>query len=216
MEVFASVRDRLIVASRRPWTDLRTISNSNAARSTVLIPIIGYLILFNENVVQYLSLSKSLGGESSAGGISLRLIFIYFGLCAVALGATVYSFWCPPEVKQYGSANAYIGGDGPTIGDRAVEKIEEELRVSPYVYDLQENETKSRAPFSATFAVNEKSEMKLKNGMLRIYFDYKNWSHPRARSTSTVAYAVGFTLLLIPSAEVFVRVIGLFTRLLRQ
>ena len=40
------------------WSLLRTVGNLTAVRLTVLIPLVGYLIIFNENVVKYLDLAK--------------------------------------------------------------------------------------------------------------------------------------------------------------
>jgi hypothetical protein len=42
----------------RPWSDLRGISNSYAAKSTILIPLVGYWIIFNENVAKWLNLAR--------------------------------------------------------------------------------------------------------------------------------------------------------------
>jgi hypothetical protein len=50
----------------RPWTDLRGISNSNAAKSTILIPLIGYWIIFNESVLSWLQLAHPLGGHATS------------------------------------------------------------------------------------------------------------------------------------------------------
>lgn len=48
----------------RRRTDFRTISNSHAARITILSPLVGYLIIFNENIVVYLRLAETFGGTS--------------------------------------------------------------------------------------------------------------------------------------------------------
>src|SRR3954454_24281518 len=83
------------------WVRLRSVSNSTAAKATILVPIIGYLIIFNEKVVEFLNLAKSV---EMYGGVevSYRLILIYLGLCAISLGVAVYGWFCPSEVKHYG------------------------------------------------------------------------------------------------------------------
>lgn len=48
-----------------PWTTLREVGNLSAVKATVLIPLIGYLILFNQNVVEYLRLSPELTGAKA-------------------------------------------------------------------------------------------------------------------------------------------------------
>jgi hypothetical protein len=67
-----------------PWTTLREIGNLSAVKLTILLPAIGYLIIFNENVIEYLKLSPELGLDSQSSTISIRLLTIYFGLTFVA------------------------------------------------------------------------------------------------------------------------------------
>jgi hypothetical protein len=97
-----------------PWVRLRFVSNSTAAKSTILVPIIGYLIIFNDNVVNSLNLARELGIHSNAGA-SHRLVLIYLGLCAISLGVLLYGWFCPNEVKHYGSAASFVRGDGPSL-----------------------------------------------------------------------------------------------------
>ena len=35
------------------WDKLRSVSNSTAAKATILVPVIGYLIIFNEKIVEF-------------------------------------------------------------------------------------------------------------------------------------------------------------------
>lgn len=98
---------------------LAHLGNLTAVRLTILIPLVGYLIIFNANVVKYLDLAKEFVGISSHHfdfGVSAKLLLIYFGLCALAAGSVVFSIWCPTEVKHYGTSAAYVGADGRNIG----------------------------------------------------------------------------------------------------
>jgi len=65
--------------------------------------------------------------------VSPRLLLIYFGLCAVALGSVIYDRFCPDEVKHFGTSAAYVGGDGRSIGDFVLESIEATLWSSVFV-----------------------------------------------------------------------------------
>jgi hypothetical protein len=99
----------------RPWTDLRAISNSYAARATILIPLIGYLVLFNDNVIHYLEIARELDPAANPGRISARLLWVYFGLCTVSVGALLYAIWCPYEVKTHGDAMSFIKDAQTTV-----------------------------------------------------------------------------------------------------
>ena len=70
------------------WTLLRTVGNLTVIRLTVFIPLIGYLIIFNDVLLKNLELAKEFAGLPPISGSTLspRLLLIYFGLCAVVVG----------------------------------------------------------------------------------------------------------------------------------
>ena len=53
------------------WTRFRPIGNSLPKRLTVLIPIIGYLIIFNSTLAHYAELISVLNGNSHVVGVEL-------------------------------------------------------------------------------------------------------------------------------------------------
>src|SRR4051794_14456804 len=82
------------------WTSLRSLSNSYATRSAILIPLVGYILLFSGKFSEWFAGSLA-GGSASSGGVSNRLLWIYFGLCFIAVGNVLYSFFCTQEIKDY-------------------------------------------------------------------------------------------------------------------
>jgi hypothetical protein len=82
-----------------PWTRLRNRENSPLVRLTVLIPLVGYLIIFNAHVIDYIELALELGGSANTDAtVSSKLLSVYFGLCAIALASVIYSRYCVPIV----------------------------------------------------------------------------------------------------------------------
>ncbi len=199
------------------WSLLRTVGNLTAVRLTVLIPLVGYLIIFNENVVKYLDLAKEFAGISNqhfASGISPKLLLIYFGLCALAAGSAIFSIWCPAEVKHYGTSAAYVGGDGHNIGDFAFEPIETRLRNSAnYTKEYQRIRDRYEPKLlSIDYTIEQKREdmveakVQINNGILHLYFAYLDNSHPIPRLLTAIFFAIGFIALAVPSAQVFLKV----------
>src|SRR5258708_26382115 len=110
------------------WSRLRSIGNSSLAKSSIVIPIIGYLILFNEKLQDYLRISSDLLGYAHPEASSLpRLLFIYFGLCFVAFASALFSWFCPLQVKKFASVEEYIAGDEPYLTFHIQGSIEREL-----------------------------------------------------------------------------------------
>jgi hypothetical protein len=191
-----------------PWVRLRFVSNSTAAKSTILVPLIGYLIIFNANVVTYLNLVRELGMQPSVG-ISHRLILIYLGLCAISVGVLLYGWFCPNEVKHYGSAAAFVQGDGPSLRGFVMSDIQLLVaKIEPYKTKLEEISTEMHhKKHSEGLDSNDRERYRIEN--LHLYFDFLNLSHPMVRSAVLWAYIVGFGLLAIPSLEVFGKVVWL-------
>lgn len=104
------------------WDALRALGNQRLVQLTVLIPIVGYLVLFNEHLVQYWTLSRELfdaqsvfdlfggneSGQAPVAVVSYRLYCLYFGLCLIALASALFSLFCPRYVKVYASAAEFV------------------------------------------------------------------------------------------------------------
>ena len=94
------------------WRALDTIGNSGLAKSTILVPIIGYLILFNEQIVEYLYLSENFVwsnlGENRVQNHNLRLFFMYFGLSFIGIGSLLFQIFCPRPIKGNKGMGHYV------------------------------------------------------------------------------------------------------------
>ncbi|MGM4958111.1 hypothetical protein [Bradyrhizobium sp. 604_D8_N2_3] len=196
------VLDTVMIWQIPLWARLRFVSNSSAAKATILIPLIGYLVLFNQTVVSFLNLIKELNGSPDAG-VSYRLIFLYLGLCAISLGVLVYGWYCPNEVKHYGSAAAFVQGDGPSLRGFVIDNISKMLADNKrYHAQMMELSDEFRS-IGQNRTVTESDRERYRTEHLHLYFDFLNRSHPAARAVAVVSYAIGFGLLAVPSAEVF-------------
>lgn len=192
------------------WTRLRDIGNSTPVKLTILIPLVGYLIIFNNALVQYWDLAREYVGAPT-GAVSIKLPLIYFGLCALAVGSAVYSWTCPEIVKRYPSGAAYVGGDGPNMGDWALDSVEKEIRGSTHHNELQRIRKRfdvdpKMMSFLNSQQIAERRQNTV-NAVLHLYFALWNASKPLARLIVSIAFLLGFSALLIPSLQVFYRVI---------
>lgn len=95
------------------WSTLSSIGNSKIARLTILMPIIGYLLIFNSQILGFLEVS--LPGENElvpnnwlAYAYSKNMKFLYFGLLVFGLGVALYNVFAPIQVKKHPSVEDYI------------------------------------------------------------------------------------------------------------
>ena len=151
-------------------------------RLTILIPLVGYLIIFNANVVKYLDLAKEFVGISSHhfdSGVSAKLLLIYFGLGARRRLCGFLNL-VPTEVKHYGTSAADVGADGRNIGDFAFEPIETTLRKSvTYAEEYKRIRDRYEPRLQSTgYTVERQREdvaeakAQINNGILHLYFTY--------------------------------------------
>lgn len=198
--------------SARPWSQLRAVTNSSAARLTILVPILGYWILFNESARSYLKLLHEFGGSS--GDVSSRILIVYVGLVFVAVGAAIYQFKCPPDVKHFGDPNAYVSAVSGTIRDYAQEKIIVALLKSDFEreYVRVRDRYNKTSPEAAAGYLTDRQLERLNKDILYVNFDMLNESEAVCRKLVGWAYLIGFFLLLWSSATVLGRIIWLIGR----
>ena len=136
------------------WRALDSVGNSRLATLTILVPIIGYMILFNEQIVEYFYLSrKYVWGEDqiiNQQTASYRIFFIYFGLSFVGLGSLLFQIVCPRTIKgnrdlvQYVEKESKMGSAvrfkhlREEIGDEYKEKYADSKTLSRYMRSLLE------------------------------------------------------------------------------
>jgi hypothetical protein len=192
------------------WRLLRSVGNSKAAKLTILIPLIGYLILLNDTIVKNLALSETLFG-ASPGGTLIKLLIIYCGLISVAIASTIFIIWCPLEVKRYASSEEYVAGDEPFMSERAVGIMQNSLRIGDEI--ARKDDTEYRA-LQNSMRLTDDPDIRWRRQrdfiriQMNLYFEMLDRSRPFARWATAGFYLAGIVLLLIPSAMVFWRVMS--------
>src|SRR5262245_56560908 len=116
------------------WDRLRGLSNSGPVKLTPLIPIVGYLILFNTSLEQHLELVFDRGAISG----TWRLYAMYFGLTAIGLGSALYQIRCPAEIKQHGAAWEFVNREASALNQNREEWYTEHLVFQRYGARLAE------------------------------------------------------------------------------
>ncbi len=187
------------------WSSLSAISNSQAARMTVLIPLVGYLVIFNEKAAGFLKLIPVLSPSDALYEVSPRLLLFYLGLCSIAVGVALYSWRCPPAIKGFSTAANYIIKMQGTVSGPSLREIEVSVASDPAMADeweaLRIVQTKTLTPTDTYI-----------RSLLYLHFKSLDRSRPFSTYANAFAYAWGFYLLLVPSLQVFARVVKIMWR----
>ncbi|RYH02263.1 hypothetical protein EU805_10455 [Salipiger sp. IMCC34102] len=91
------------------WTTIRSICGSRVAQATTLLPILGFLVLYNQNLEPILQLQKggSTGFESLDHFMNSRLDILYLGVITFGLCIILFNVTCPVIVKKHRSAQEF-------------------------------------------------------------------------------------------------------------
>jgi hypothetical protein len=190
------------------WTLFRTVSNSYAVKLTIFIPLIGYWIIFNDKLLEIITLSKKIIDPNVVpdSNISINLLCLYFGLCFIAIASFLYQVLCPRIIKKYGTPIEYIAGDRDHIGRAEFDEVQRVLEDSsnPLIVSRYKS-------VDIRYLQNEERILpaewpEAKSDILTIHFDMLNMQHPIWRKIVAGIYIVGFSVLSIPSLSVFGKV----------
>jgi hypothetical protein len=203
-------RGRVLV----PWRLLRTVGNSRAAKLTILIPLVGYLILLNDDIVAHLSLSKDVFGDAADATLT-RLLSVYVGLVFIAVASVVFAIWCPREVKRYGSPEEYVAGDEPFLSEREVGMVQSRLKIGDTIA-REDNEAYNTyhdsRPIAGDLEEHRRRARQLVRIQLNLLYEMLDRSRRVARWAAAICYALGFVFMSVPSALVFGRVLVVLGR----
>lgn len=213
------------------WQTFRAVSNTPVVRSVILIPIVGYWIIFNDALVcNFTSLARSLvqsvpEEHCKVSSPPIRLFAIYFGLCWIAVASTLYQVLCPPEIKRFPDPTEYNARYGPNISSTELDRVEKALvegddrsraefeRITQYFPTQIEPTRESSGRISTVgLDVNREAATEYRREILQAHYDLCNRLWPLARLLALSCYMLGVIFLLAPSLDVFWRVLKVLWR----
>src|ERR1700730_18225698 len=88
------------------WSNIRTVGNSPIVRASIVMPVVGYLILLNENLMVIETKYRYFFLHSP-----WRLVFVYYGFLIISVSAIMYVLWCPNQIRKYSSPVEYMNSE---------------------------------------------------------------------------------------------------------
>lgn len=206
------------------WKTLKIIGSSRIVGFTAIVPFLGYLLLFNENIIHYFFISPKVIESKTVLEESIsRLYYLYFGLSFLGLSSILFALVCPIEIKELSSEYEYIEKEIKVMTHERlhiltevyINKITEGSilykELSSYVSHYNDagkiaeeaywNDEAGRAAYK-----KEIIDSSILN-ILKFDWSFKNQRNPRVRITIACGYIVGFILIAIPSISVSMQLI---------
>lgn len=214
------------------WSDYVFFLDGWIAKCAMAVPIIGYLILFNDSVSQHLSFNHlaSEGAKSFGLSAGARLKFIYFGLIFLGSANIVYRLWRPFVLRVGTNQFEYV--------EKALEHFTASDYINIHGAVRQEGHHTLRGKYGdaeydafLTLATGERVD-----GQGRLVQSPSDWSRAKSQYedllrsmllenffrndvkrrgylTSALAFAlVGYALLSVPSIDLFIKVLAVSLR----
>lgn len=107
------------------WSTLAKVGSTPAMRLTIMVPVIGLLLLFNQAAEQALAwptfFLRDLHLSPSTDLPSENLYFTYFGLCFLGFGSLLYAAFCPREISDQPNIGRYVI-ETPAAGSSVIAK----------------------------------------------------------------------------------------------
>jgi hypothetical protein len=195
------------------WSTLRVIGNSAPVRATVVMPFIGYLILFNSHVVDALRPAIELFPDCASGGCDRsfmwsRLFFLYFGLMFLGAGAFIYQLRCDPNIKRFDTSEAFTASVSAVV-------TESDLLVYQAVIERVGGPALATRDFLAGELANPDQAPRLKLTILNSFYRALDGARYFSRLGTALFYLAGFALILFPSAQASIQIFLSLIKLVR-
>ncbi|WP_147440306.1 hypothetical protein [Notoacmeibacter ruber] len=212
------------------WPDYVWLFGSKLANLSLAVPVVGYLILFNDSVAQHINFSELSGQNPRYFLISneWRLRSLYFGLIFMGLSNLLYRLRRPFVMRFGTSRPEYVETMFRNALVNTYVHLHEQIRYTGYdaftrygkYYDAEWDSfldtaigrrvegNRQRDPIESHWAsAKSKFESLLKGILIETYF-----RESRKRRFSLcfciLFGAIGLFLTLVPSADLFVRVLS--------
>ena len=213
-------KDETFLQENANWALLRGFGSSGFATATAVMPFVGYLILYNDQITPYLGglgglLDQQPSAEQCPQYIPFftKLNFFYVGSFAMGVSALIFKCAAPRELKLYRGANEFIESERVHLTARRVRSM---YRTVNYRRPRIGSELVARASWLSSDTPINKASIEFsnsKNGdlvldLMRNFFQAQD-RHCRRSAVLLCLFllSVGGVMLAIPSGAFTVRVL---------
>lgn len=112
------------IVDKFEWRTIAVVLNSPVTKAVALIPVFGYLIIFNQEITCWLN--RSILGEWYVFSPIMKFRLVYYGGLSLVVALLIYNILCPRALKRYASCEdaveAYYEGSRPKIVKDIIER----------------------------------------------------------------------------------------------
>jgi membrane protein implicated in regulation of membrane protease activity len=203
------------------WSDYVWLLNGRIAKLAIAVPLVGYLLLFNDFVAQFISFERLTPGEELYHGLSAtaRLRLLYIGLVFLGIANAAYFAFRPFVLRTGENRREYVNNSFEQftateyIGIHGTTRHEGHVTLYGKYYDaeydsfLQQSIGDGRSYSQVDWgAAKSRFENLLRGMLMEHYFRYDSSRRGRLLICLTIA-AIGYACVAIPSVDLFIKVV---------
>lgn len=207
------------------WSDWLGYVDGWIPRFAFFVPLIGYLIIFNDNVTGLLKFNELTGAYNLFDGISSseRLRLIYFGLILLGLSNIIFRVKKPYIFRFGTNIREYTINCLNTLSFDSFQRMHHGIREDGHFtqsgkyYDsewdgfkkaaLNEGEGTDSVKRNGHWEDAKSQYGSLLRAILNEHFFKKDVAHKGWLMFCVVLSSIGYLLLIIPSIELFIKVV---------
>lgn len=182
------------------WSTLKALSSSGLARLTIIVPVVGWLLVYNDTLARLLT---STFGENVEIEYSWKLYIFYIGLTLISVSAVIFIVRCPRTIAHHQDRLQYIEKERAIFTPATEAGASAELGLIPLEWRVP-NENYAREDGSYPLVrIYEANEEIMIDRMQEIY-RVQDSRYPIARFFSILTFMVGAILTLLPTLSTLI------------
>lgn len=192
------------------WSALKRIGQSKLLQLTILIPIFGYMIFFNYELVDIVKKStnylydKNIINTKVLFINSYKLYYLYFGFSLLGIASILYKIVSPDLINEYLSLREYIEKETNIMNYNNTKRLFNQLKDE----GIEEVET-LQDKIIPVESINNTTIIDI----MTINWNYNNKLYNKTKITIFCLYTFGFILIAIPSLKMFYNTIVIFIKI---
>ena len=202
------------------WNFLAIVGRSHIFKLTPLVPIFGYMIIFNDKMKDAMALwVDGINVSEVSASIEIRLYYLYFGFILLSISSIIFAWRCPQAIKRNIHKEEYISSDLGSISVNEKRNIvgevngylDAKLRAGRFKDQVDYSQYRTVMTFCHQlykFGYLNKGEGNYMIDALTVYYEIMNKSYAVARFFCFAMMVSGGVLVSIPSMKVFVQVLS--------
>ncbi|MCI4679332.1 hypothetical protein K9U39_10490 [Rhodoblastus acidophilus] len=195
------------------WSALRPIGSSPPAKLSTVMPFLGYLIIFQQDIVHaaskvYFSYHQ-LDRITPSGQIDTNLYFIYFGLFIFGVGSFIFFIACDPIIKRHVDSEAFCSYSAAASVTSDIIAYCDYIQSAKGSSDTERTQATLIAS-STLSGVQPTLTQESKFFVYKTVYRIKDENFTALRWATFLAFGCGLALLAIPSVVVFLKVCRVF------